>query len=69
MMDDKIELSSLISKNIDTYIKHLSIKLIMPFTYFVNSPLVSVFRLQHVFQTMRVTFSTVYNLTPNSHNK
>jgi len=65
MMDDKIQLSSLISKNIDTYIKHISIKLIMPFTYYVNSSLASMFRIQHVFQTLSVTFITVCNLTPN----
>jgi hypothetical protein len=70
MMEDKIQLSRRISKNIDTYIKHISITLIaMPFTYYVNSPLASVFRKQQVFQTLRVTFSTVCNLTLGCQNK
>jgi len=68
-MDDKIQLSSLISKNIDTYIKHIPITLVMLFTYHVNSPLASVFRIQQVFQTLRATFSTLCNLTLNSQNK
>jgi len=69
MMDDKIQLSSLISKNIDAYMKHISIKSIMPFTYYVNSPLASMFGIQHVFQTLHVTFSTVCNLSIKSHHK
>jgi len=70
MMGDKIQLSSRISKNTDTCIKDISITLdVIPFTYYVISQLVSVFRNQHFSHTLRVTFNSVCNLTIYAQNK